>query len=280
MKSTNIYHRLYSVIAMLTGLLTAIPLIAAESEADGAGLDEAAMLAKKLQNPVASLISLPLQNNVDFGAGADGDGFQYKLNVQPVIPFNLSDDWNLISRTIIPFIDQRDVIGTSQQSGLGDTVQSLFLSPNESGSGGLTWGAGPVFLLPTATDHRLGAEKWGAGPTAVALKQQGGWTYGALANHIWSFAGENSRQDASATFLNPFVSYTTQAETTFGLDTETSYDWKNTQWTVPLQATVSQFVMLGNQPVSLTLGARHYAEKASTGPDWGVRLQVTFLFPK
>jgi hypothetical protein len=134
----------------------------------------AAELAKKLSNPVAALISVPLQNNFDFGAGPAGDGFQYKLNVQPVIPISLNENWNLISRTILPYVYQENIFGTSSQSGLSDTVQSLFFSPKAPTSSGWIWAVGPVLLLPTATDDLLGAEKWGAGPTALALKQQNG----------------------------------------------------------------------------------------------------------
>jgi hypothetical protein len=242
--------------------------------------DAAAELAKKLSNPVASLISVPIQNNFDFGGGPAGDGFQYKVNVQPVIPLSLNENWNLISRTVLPIVYQEKIVGTSSQSGLSDTVQSLFFSPKAPTSGGWIWGAGPVFLLPTATDELLGAEKWGAGPTAVLLKQQKGWTYGVLANHIWSFAGESDRASVNATFLQPFVSFTTKKATTFTLNTESTYDWSHSQWTVPLNLMVSQLVKIGSQPVQFSLGGRYYAEGPSGGPDWGLRFAVTLLFPK
>lgn len=240
----------------------------------------AAELAKKLSNPVAALISVPLQNNFDFGAGPNGDGFQYKLNVQPVIPISLSENWNLISRTIVPIVYQENIFGKTSQAGLSDTVQNFFFSPKAPTSGGWIRGAGPVLLLPTATDDLLGAEKWGAGPTALALKQQNGWTYGVLANHIWSYAGDSSRREVNATFLQPFVSFTTKKQTTFGLNTESTYDWSNSQWTVPLNASVSQLVKIAKHPVQFSLGVKYYAEKPANGPDWGLRLAVTFLFPK
>jgi hypothetical protein len=250
-----------------------VPSIAA-SQAD----DEMAEIAKKLNNPVASIISLPFQNNFDFGGGPHDDGFQYKLNVQPVIPFTLNDKWNLITRTIVPVIHQENRLGNSSQSGLGDTTVSLFFSPKKPVPGGLIWGIGPDVYLPTATDALLGAEKWGIGPTAVALRQDNGWTYGALVNHIWSFAGDDSRQDISNTFLQPILSYQTKANTTFGLNLESSYDWENTQWTVPVNATVTQLVSISKQLVSCTVGARYYAEKPDGGPDWGLRFSVSLVF--
>jgi hypothetical protein len=269
-------HLLAAALPCALVFTTTTALFAQDAVTD----DKSAELAKQLSNPVASLISVPLQSNFDFGAGPNDDGFQFKLNVQPVIPFSLSEDWNLISRTIVPIVYQENIFGTSSQSGLSDTVQNFFFSPKAPTSGGWIWGAGPLFLLPTASDALLGTEKWGAGPTALILKQQHGWTYGALANHIWSFAGDSSRADVSATFIQPFLSYSTKTYTTFGLNTESTYDWENSQWTVPLNVSVSQLVKLGGKPVQFSLGGRYYAEKPSDGPDWGLRFAITFLFPK
>jgi hypothetical protein len=240
--------------------------------------DQAAELAKQLQNPVASLISIPFQNNFDFNLGPNGDGFKYTLNFQPVIPVSISQDYNLIIRTILPIISQDDVIPGTSQGGLGDIVQSFFFSPKKP-VGGLILGFGPVFLWPTGTDPFLGSEKWGAGPTGLVLKQAGGWTYGLLFNHLWSYAGDDQRNYVSATFLQPFVSYTTKTKTTFGLNTESSYDWHNRQWTVPINLSISQLIKVGKLPVSLAFGFKYYAEAPTGGPDWGVRFVVTPLFP-
>lgn len=173
-------------------------------------------LAKKLSNPVANLISVPLQSNWDFGAGP-ADAMLYTLNVQPVIPFSLTRDWNLITRTNVPIIHaESPVEGGDSETGLGDILQSFFLSP-EKPVGGWIIGAGPVVLYPSATDDALGSGKWSIGPTAVLLRQDGPWTYGILANHVWSFAGDDDREDVSATFLQPFLNYTTRTATTFEL---------------------------------------------------------------
>lgn len=246
-----------------------------------AALAQDADLAKQLSNPIASLISVPFQLNHDSGYGPN-DGDKTVLNIQPVIPISLNDEWNVISRTIIPLVWQKDIAGESgSQSGLGDTLASFFFSPKEPGPGGLIWGVGPVFLLPTATDELLGGEKWGLGPTAVVLKQSGPWTYGALANHVWSVAGDDDREDVSSTFLQPFVSYTTPNAWTFALNTESTYDWKGEQWSVPINMMVSKVTKLGTQPVSFQIGARYWADAPEGGADdWGVRTAVTLLYPK
>jgi hypothetical protein len=161
------------------------PAIAQDAAADDKAA--AAELAKKLANPVASLISVPIQNNWDFGIGP-ANAMRYTANIQPVIPFTLNTNWNLITRTIVPVIyADAPVKGGSDQSGLGDIVQSFWLSPKAPTDSGWIWGAGAVMLYPSGTDG-LSGHQWGAGPTALALKQENGWTYGALVNHLWSYA--------------------------------------------------------------------------------------------
>jgi hypothetical protein len=236
-------------------------------------------LAQKLANPVADLISVPIQSNFDFGVGA-GDGTVWRTNIQPVIPFSISEDWNVISRTILPVVDQEGLAAAGDSldaSGLGDITQSFFFSPKESSP---IWGVGPVLLIPSATDDLLGGEKWGIGPTAVVLKQEGPWTFGALANHLWDVAGDDSRAGVNATFLQPFVSYITPTKTTFTINTETTYDWQNDQWIVPANLVVSQLFKIGEQPVQAFVGARYYVETPNGGPEWGLRFGLTFLFPK
>jgi len=238
-------------------------------------------LAKQLNNPLAALISVPLQANYDEHYGADERGRKLTLNVQPVIPVALNSQWNLISRTIVPIVDQKDVVLGSDQFGLGDITQSLFFSPAKPGPAGLIWGAGPVFLLPSGTQPELSARKWGLGPTGVALVQEGPWTFGVLANHIWSVAGHDDRPDISSTFIQPFVAHTTKDAWTFTLNTESTYDWKAKQWSVPINAVVTKMLRFGDQPVSIGGGVRYWADGPEAGPhDWGLRFVVTFLFPK
>jgi len=239
-------------------------------------------LAKKLANPIAALISVPFQLNYDGNIGPAEDGSRWVLNFQPVVPMSLDAEWNVISRTILPVVQQEDVFpGAGSQFGLGDTVQSFFFSPKQPTANGVIWGVGPVLLLPTATDDLLGTEKWGLGPTAVALKQDGPWTYGLLFNHLWSVAGTSSRPDLSTTFLQPFLSYTTKDAWTFTVQTETTYDWKGEQWTVPLNALVSKVTKVGDQLVSVGAGARYWADGPQSAPHgWGLRFVVTLLYPR
>lgn len=238
-------------------------------------------LAKQLSNPVASLISVPFQANYDSGYGA-ADGDKAFVNFQPVIPTQVGEDWNLISRTIVPLIDQDDVAGFSgRQSGIGDVTQSFFLSPKAPGPGGLIWGAGPVLVLPTASDDLLGGGRWGLGPTLVVLKQTGPWSVGALANHVWSVGQADGRRPISATFLQPFVSYTTASAWTFTVNTEASYDWKAEHASIPINVTVTKLLKVGDRPISLGLGARYWAEAPAGGPEgFGARASLTLLFPR
>ncbi len=243
--------------------------------------DEAA-LAKMLSNPIANLISVPFQADYNQNIGPGDEGSVWVTNIQPVIPFTLNEEWNLISRTILPVIDQEDIpIKGMGESGIGDIVQSFFFSPQEKTSSGIIWGVGPVFLLPTASDDALGGEKWGIGPTAVALKQNGPWTYGALTNHIESFAGDDNRSDISMTLLQPFLTYRTKTMTTFVLENQSTYDWENEEWAVPFTFSVQQMVKIGKVPFQIGAGVRYWAVSSDNGAeDWGARLQVTFILPK
>ena len=268
--------------------LTLAPADAASPGGGGAGDDEKdqeAELAKKLNNPVAALISVPIQNNWDFGIGP-ADAMKYTANIQPVVPLSIGKDWNVIIRTILPVIYLEPTASNplapasarESHTGLGDTTQSFFLSP-KAPVGGWILGAGPVALWPTATDSALGSGKWGAGPTVVALRQEHGFTYGILANQIWSYAGWGS-QNVNATYLQPFVSYTTKTYSTFAINTESTRDWQSERWSVPINFMVQQLLKIGRQPVAFQFGYRYYADGPSGGPDWGLRFTVTLLFPK
>lgn len=262
-----------TVFAILTVLV--MPALAEMAE------DEADKLAMQLANPVAALISVPFQFNYDADIGPRDDGKRYTLNLQPVVPFELNDTWNLISRTIVPFIRQTNIFpGAGNQTGLGDTVQSLFFSPRP-GPSGLIWGAGPVFLLPTATDDLLGTEKWGAGPSVVVLRQTGPWTYGGLANHIESFAGEGSRADISSTFLNPFISNQFGRGWTLGTQLEHTFDHENDQDTGVWSVFLSKVTRIGKQDISIGLIPKYWYKDSTGSPEgFAIRFNVTLLFPR
>lgn len=231
------------------------------------------------------MISVPFQTNYDWGGGPNGDGLQFKMNMQPVIPFKLSDDWNLITRTIIPVIQQDDIAGTiarpsGTQFGLGDVLFSAWLSPVKPTSNGWILGIGPALSFPTGTETLLTSEQWSAGPTVIALKQSNGWTYGALLNHLWDYAGDSGRTSVNNTFIQPFLSLNRPGGWTYALNAESSYNWQANQWTVPINLSVSKLVAFGKQPVQFQLGGRYYAAKPDNGPEWGMRFGVTWLFPE
>ncbi len=259
---------------LIAALLLAIPTCAAAA-ANMSDED----LAKTLQNPVASLINVPLQNNYNWDVGPEHDGTVYTMRLQPVIPLPFNDDFNLVSRTIIAYVNQHNIIGRTSQSGVSDLQQSFFFTP-KTPEHGIIWGVGPIFYIPTASESLLGAEKWGAGPTAVALTQRGPWTIGLLMNHIWSFAGHKDRSDLSQTYIKPFGAYTLRGGLTLNATLESTYDWKQSKWTaLPLELGVSNLFTVLKQKVNLS-GMLTYDSQLLGSNKLGVRLTVTLLFPE
>ena len=272
----SVSKHIYAFVLPLLGLLTT-NIIAAETSLTGD-----ANLAQELTNPLANMMTIPIQMNFDNDIGSTDKGNKITTNIQPIIPFDLNDDWYLVTRTIVPVISQQDIFpGADSQFGLGDINMSLFFSPKKPNSKGFMWGMGPVFLLPTATDAKLGGKKWGAGPSAVVLSMQGSWTFGVLGNHIWSFAGNKDRSDISNTFVQPFVSHTWPSAWTVSLQSESSYNWKAEQWSIPINLGVSKLVKFGKLPVNLQAGVGYWLESPDTGPE-GVRfrLQANFVLPR
>ena len=261
------------IVATLSASASVLP-------AHGQSSEEA--LAKATLNPVAALISVPIKLDYDHNIGSTEEGRKYQLTVTPVVPFSIGRDWNLISRSIIPLIKQQDVTpGAGTQSGLGDITQQFYFSPKPPTAGGWIWGIGPQFLLRTGTNH-LGAEKWGAGPAFVALRQDSGWTVGTLMTHTWDFAGKSEARDINATFFQPFLTYTTRSFTSFTINSEATYDWVSDKWSVPINLLVSQLLKIGGQPLTIKAGVRYWATTPDgVGPKgWGSRVELTLLFPK
>jgi len=242
------------------------------------GESDTAELAKASQNPVGSLISLPLQNNTNFGYGP-GDDVQNILNIQPVIPVSLSKKWNLINRTIIPVMYQPEVVtGSGSTTGIGDTSYTGFISPREPGK--LIWGAGPVVSIPTSTNDALGSGEWAAGPSVVLLTMPGSWVVGVLASNIWSF---DSDADVNFFLSQIFANYnmnkgwflTTQPIFTANWEAESGQ-----QWTVPFGGGIGRVYKIGKQPVNTIAQVYYNLDKPTFGADWQFRFQFTFLFPK
>ena len=232
-------------------------------------------LAKKLSNPVSSLISVPFQLNWDTGIGPQNED-QFLLNIQPVIPIRLTEKWSLIQRVIVPVIDAPYGAG----SGLGDVTFQSFFSPDPK-PGGAIWGVGPVIVAPTATKDRLGTEKWSGGPAFVILQQQGPWTYGILAINAWSFAGDDDRADVNYGFFQPVLTRGLGKGVTLSGNLEAVAQWDADEvWTVPINLAVSKVIRIGSQMASVGGGPRFYLERPYGGPDWGLRFAFTLMFPK
>ena len=238
-----------------------------------------AELAKKLSNPISDLVSVPFQFNWEQGVGPD-DQTRFILNVQPVMPFTLNEDWNMIARVIVPLVSQPALFeGGAPASGVSDILTSFFFSPSK---GELTWGVGPVINLPSTTEPTLGTEKWSAGPTVVALKQQGPWTYGALWNQIWSFAGNPDRNDVSQMFLQPFLAYNTKSLWTITIQSESTANWEaeEDKWTVPISLLFAKLSSFGPFPASYQFGFGVFAAHPEGGPSWKVRAAIAVLLPR
>ncbi len=238
-------------------------------------------LRKAAQNPVASMISVPLQNNTDFNIGPDNKT-KNTLNVQPVIPFELNDDWNIITRTILPVTSQPGLFpGQDRTNGLGDVAFTAFLAPREPGK--IIWGAGPMFLLPTATDDILGADKWALGISGVALTMVDNWVVGGLVSNIWSVAGSGDNDINLFTFQY-FVNYNLPGGWYLTSAPIITANWEadnDNRWTVPFGGGAGRIFKIGNQPVNAQLSAYYNVETPDNfGAEWQMRAQIQFMFPK
>jgi len=265
---------LITTLVIITIVFTRSTLAQASEEAN------AKELAMKLANPVSSLISVPFQNSSDIGIG-DYKGTRNTLNIQPVVPASLTNDINLVTRVILPVVTQQNITGVGEsEAGLGDAVVSMFFNPADSKEG-FTWGAGPVFLVPTGTNDFLTTRKFGIGPTVVALQQTGGSTFGALINQIWSVAGDNDRANISALYFQPFYSFNWESGAGVAVDFEISQNWKASTTTVWFIPTISSLASLGGQKVQFIIGPRiNLAAPDGAQADFGVRAQLVFLFPR
>ena len=240
-------------------------------------------LAKLAQNPVGNLISLPFQNNTNLNFGPD-KGTQNVLNIQPVVPVSISDDWNIITRTILPVIWQPSLgPDDSAVSGIGDVQFTAFLSPAKPGA--WIWGVGPIVQAPTNSNNKLGNDNWGVGPSFVVLHLEHGspWVYGVLLNNVWSTSSNKQGGSYSNGLIQPFINYNFEGGLYLTSSPIAIVNWKaegSQQWTVPIGGGVGKIFHFGKLPVNTQISAYYNVAKPDFGPNWQIRAQVQLMFPK
>ncbi len=249
-----------------------------------ANAQDAAELAKAVQNPVADLISVPFQWNINLEAGPL-EKTQHVLNIQPVLPFELNEDWNIITRTILPLISQPAFgEGQSREGGIGDIQFSAFFSPKKPTGSGWIWGAGPIMQFNSASDDRLGQGVWGLGPAGVALKISGPWVFGGLINNVWSFTEDNGRADVNQLLMQPFINYNFADKPgrylTFAPIITANWKSSNDRWLIPLGLGIGQIMKIGKQPVNIQASAYYNVERPGNAAKYQIRLQIQLIYPK
>lgn len=267
---------------MLKHLLPLALLLAAAPIAAQEAVFSAEETARVRVNPFSDRISVPFKNDWDFGGGPDENGSAYKVEIEPVIPMSLSTNWSLISRTILPIQAQSNVSGEGEsQAGLGDTTQSLFLSPKARLGGWLAVGAGPAFIVPTSTNTELGNDRFSMGPTIGLNARAGAFTIGFLAYQVWSVGDNTSQKQVSKAYINPAVTWISRSGLNFGVNTETECDWleEGTQCSVPVNFTVGHpFRINKGLDIHISGGGRYYAVRTENDPFWGLRFEVSLIF--
>ena len=291
---------LWAGLLMYTAALSAqdAAVSSAPEEAQGAPkpaatANETQDLAKATQNPVASLISVPLQNNSNFAVGPY-NRTQDVFNIQPVIPARISENWTLISRVIQPIVWQpTSTANKGGQLGFGDMNPTFFLSPAKPGK--LIWGAGPAIVIPTATSTALGQGKLSFGPAVVALVQPGHWTLGFLVNNVWSVAGSTHRPSVNQMTLQYFINYNMKKGWYLTSSPIITANWHSQAvgeaangndttgggvWTIPFGGGAGRIMRLGYQPVNISASFYGNAVHPPGASNWGMRLQIALLYPK
>lgn len=262
-------------LLVATAAASGVPAVHAEMTAEE--------LAKLAQNPIGNLVSVPFQDNVNLNAGPE-KRTQNVLNIQPVIPFEASKDWNIITRTILPVISQPGLAaGESRTNGIGDLQFTAFLSPANPGE--WIWGVGAIVQAPTHSNAALGNDNWGLGPSFVVLHLAKGdpWVYGALVNNVWSLSTRSGAPSYNNGLIQPFLNYNFAGGTYLTSSPVLTIDWKaegSNRWTVPLGGGVGHIFHLGKLPLNAQVSAYYNVARPDNAPNWQIRAQAQFMFPK
>lgn len=272
MKTTIEMKAIASVCLGFVAMTTSLQGMAQEASAEE--------LAKAAQNPIASMISVPIQSNIDPDWGPNGDTFAV-TNIQPVLPFTISDDWNLVTRTILPIVSQPGLTpDQGRKWGTSDALFTAFFVPNDSGA--WTWGVGPMVQLPTTSNSRLGKREWGAGVSAVALTMPGRWVVGGLISNLWGISEDPGDEINQFTF-QPFVNYNFDKGWYFTFSPIISANWEGSsgqKWTVPLGGGIGKIFKIGGQALNAQAHYYYNVEKPDITGDYSIRLQLQFMFPR
>ena len=256
---------------VLGGVVTALILNSAFVTA------KAVDLAKEDQNPLSRFYIIRFEDNAQFGFGPDNDVLNF-FRIQPLIPFDLNENWNLVTRAVIPIVHQPWPESTD---GLGDVALAMFLTPAKARK--FIWGVGPALVLPTATDALIGAEKWLAGPAVAGVYTSGPWLVGAVIQNLWSFAGDDGRQDVNVMTLRPVINYNLPNGWYLSSSPSIAANWKadgDNRWLVPLGGGVGKIFTIGGQRMSALVESYYHIMSPEIGPDWQLRLQLSFLYPE
>lgn len=262
---------LRSALAGLFGVFTVTAALA-----DGAAVESPTDLAVQDQNPLTRYYVLRFEDNVQFGFGPDNEAINF-FRIQPLLPYKLSEDWSVLTRLIIPIAHQPWPDSTD---GLSDIAAVSLLTPTRGGR--FTWGVGPGLILPTATDDAIGTEKWAAGPSAAAIYMTGPWVIGAVVQNLWSFAGAGDRADVNTLVLRPLLNFNLPRGWYLTSSPSIVANWEadaENRWFVPVGGGVGKVFAVGRQRLSTTAEAYYHVKAPSIGPDWQLRVQLSFLYP-
>ena len=275
------YHRIPQRPPRSVGLFLGACILSLCPVVQPVSAQETSEVAKQAQNPIASLISVPIENDFNPQTGIKKQD-SYVLEMKPVVPFNLSNNWNLITRTIIPVIQVPDLApGVNGTTGVGDVQLSLFLSPSKAGA--VIWGAGPVISFPTASQEILGTKKLSVGPTVVVLRSQGHWLFGTLVQNLFSVAGPSARPNVNQMLMQPFANYNLKHGWYLTSSPIITANWEvnpNQRWVVPVGGGVGKIVHFGKLPVNMYTQVFRNVERPDGTTPWSVRFQAQLLFPK